>query len=41
MRLREPCPIVCIHANFTHIKILSCERKVNFAYIRKFINYVI
>ena len=31
---------VCIYTNFTHMQILSCERKVKFAYIR-FIHYVV
>ena len=31
---------VCIiYANFTNMQILSCERKVKFVYIYKFINY--
>ena len=30
---------ICIY--FTHMQILSCERKVKFAYMCKFINYVI
>ena len=32
---------VCMYANFTHMQVLSCERKVKFAYVRKFINYAI